>query len=111
MATETLTPLDLQPYLLREVLLLTVDGAEYVGMVAEIRAGRVWLHPSGVVRVDRVSRVLTEVGEVAAARERIRRRFEPLYRATAAALRERGDPELAAAFEEAGGVLPEDEGR
>lgn len=111
MPVETLTPLDLQPFLLREVLLLTVDGAEYVGTVAEIERGRVWLQPSGVVRVDRIVRVLSESTEVAAARERIRRRLEPLYRATANAMRAQGEPALAAAFEEIGQVrrIPDDE--
>ena len=106
MPVETLTPLDLQPFLLREVLLLTVDGAEYVGTVAEIQRGRVWLQPSGVVRVDRIVRVLSKPGEVAAARERIRRRLEPLYRATANAMRDLGEPALAATLEQVGQVYP-----
>jgi len=106
MAPDGLTPLDLTPYLLREVLLVTSDGLEYAGRLSEVTQGRAWLSPAGVVRLDRIARGITEPTEVAAARVRIAARQRPLYLATAAGLREVGEEAFAEQLLEEVGVAP-----
>ena len=89
-----------------EVLLVTSDGLEYAGRLSEVTQGRAWLSPAGVVRLDRIARVITEPTEVAAARVRIAARQRPLYLATAAGLREVGEAAFAEQLLEEVGAAP-----